>query len=177
MNHFERFGLAISFQMDQSALRRAFLQLSKQFHPDFHTDASESAQMEALEESSKINKAYTTLKDPDERMRYILELNGLLGEENSQASVPQAFLMEMMELNELLAELQFEPDPALYQKAVDTIQNIQNQLDKEIEPVLMHWQPEQPDSLQALKAVKDYYLKKRYLLRISGNLSTFGAAF
>ena len=58
------------------------------------------------------------MRDPDLRMRYILELEGSLGEEG-QNQIPQDFLMEMMEINEALMELEFDFEESAYQKSFE----------------------------------------------------------
>ncbi|MBL7775441.1 MAG: Fe-S protein assembly co-chaperone HscB, partial [Saprospiraceae bacterium] len=98
MNYFEFFNIPVSFQVDQDALRRRFYENSKKYHPDFHTLANAAQQADMLEKSTLNNEAYQTLSDPDRRMRYVLQLNGLLQEEGQQ-TVPQDFLLDMMAIN------------------------------------------------------------------------------
>ncbi len=178
MNYFEFFGLPVSFRVDESALRRLYLQNSKKYHPDFHTLSSESEQAEMLELSTLNNKAFKTLSDPDLRMHYILEINGLLSGnkegESSQPSVTQEFLMEMMDINEGLMELEFESDATRYALTLKAVDNFEKELDEEVQPVLNTWT--EADGTEPLQAVRDYFLKRRYLLRIRENLSKFAPA-
>ncbi len=171
MNFFEFYGLPVAFKVDASALRSAFLQNSKKYHPDFHTLAGDAEQAEMLERSTLNNEAYKTLADEDRRMRYVLEINGLLGSGETNAPLPQEFLMEMMDINESLMELEFDFDPDKYAAALQSVEGLQQALDRDIRPVLDSWT--EADGAQALPAVKDYFLKKRYLLRIRENLSRF----
>ena len=62
-----------------------------------------------MELSTVNNKAYQVLSDPQKRLHYILELKGVF-KEGENYLLPQTFLMEMMEVNEDLMDLQFEPD-------------------------------------------------------------------
>ena len=82
MTYFEFYDRPISFRVDEAALRRTFLQNSRRYHPDFHTLADEAQQAEMLDRSTLNNEAFKTLSDPDRRIRYVLELKGLLGDEH-----------------------------------------------------------------------------------------------
>jgi len=172
MTYFDFYDIPISFRVDEAALRRIFLQNSRRFHPDFHTLADEAQQAEMLERSTINNEAFKTLSDPDRRIRYVLECKGLLGDERQQPALPQDFLMEMMDINENLMELEFDPDPARYAQTLAAVKTLETNLLAEIQPLLdiydgtAHRDPD-------LLAVRDYFLKKRYLLRILENLSKF----
>ncbi len=171
MNYFEFFNIPVSFQVDQDALRRRFYENSKKYHPDFHTLANAAQQADMLEKSTLNNEAYQTLSDPDRRMRYVLQLNGLLPEEGQQ-TVPQDFLLDMMAINEGLMELELDFDPDRYQTLLAELENLENTLLESIRPLLETSSETGPDK-PALHAVLDYYFKKRYLLRIRENLSKF----
>jgi molecular chaperone HscB len=171
MNYFEVFKLPVSLQVDKSSLRTAFLKLSKQFHPDYHTLADEAQQARMLEQSTQVNQAYTILMDDDARIRHVLQLNGLLGDEQDKQTLPQSFLMDMMDINEAIMELQFEKDSARYAQTLTQVEALEAQLQTSIQPVLDTWQADQ--GIEPLEQVKDFFLKKRYLLRIKENLSTF----
>jgi len=171
MDYFEFYGLPVSFNVDAAALRNGYLQNSKKFHPDFHTLAGDAEQAEMLERSTLNNEAYKTLSNADRRIRYVLEIKGLLGSEESQTPLPQAFLTEMMDLNESLMELEFDFDPVRYEAALRAVGEIERALERDITPVLQTWK--EADGAEPLLQVRDYFLKKRYLLRIRENLSKF----
>ena len=174
MNYFVFFDLPVSFRVDVPALRSVFLQNSKKYHPDFHTLSSESEQAKMLEMSTLNNEAFKTLSDLDERIHYILKINGLLGEEGNQPSLSQDFLMEMMDINEGLMELEFEPDAVRYGLILKAVENFEKELHEEICPILDTWT--EADGTEPLQSVRDYFFKKRYLLRIRENLSKFAPA-
>ncbi len=172
MTYFEFYEIPVSFRVDEAALRRTFLQNSRRFHPDFHTLADEAQQAEMLELSTLNNEAFKTLSDLDRRTRYVLELKGLLGDEHKQPALPQDFLMEMMDINENLMELEFEPDPERYAQTLTAVKALEANLLIDVQPILEDYTG--PDSSDSdLLAVRDYFLKKRYLLRILENLSKF----
>lgn len=175
MTYFEFYDLPISFRVDAPALRRLFLQNSRKHHPDFHTLADDAQQDRALELSTLNNEAFKTLSDPDLRIQYVLQLKGLLGDEQ-QPALPQDFLMEMMDINEGLMELEFDPDPARYAQIDQSVKKLKiNILDK-VQPILdTYTDAEGQDS--GLLLVREYFLKNRYLLRILENLSKFAPSF
>lgn len=171
MNYFEFFDMPIRFQVDQAALKQKFYANSKKYHPDFYTLDSAEKQEEILELSTLNNQAYKTLKDFDARLKYILELKGVLQEEG-QHKVPQDFLMEMMDLNEELMELRMEPDAERLEKTRRQVEQWEQDLMEGIRPILEGYegQKEQPEALQK---VLNFYLKRRYLLRIRKDLDIF----
>ena len=153
MNYFELFDIPVNLQVNKNLLTQKYFELQKKFHPDFFTQATEYEQAEALEASSKINKALKTLKNEDETIKYVLELKGVLQEEEKY-QLPPDFLMEVMELNEeiskdSLAQINsFEKE--IYSGVADIIKNYN---DNTI-------------TTEALLKVKEYYFKKKYLQRI-----------
>ncbi|MBK6930261.1 MAG: Fe-S protein assembly co-chaperone HscB [Saprospirales bacterium] len=168
MNYFEFYRIPVSFLADAAALRRIYYENSKKYHPDYHTLSDPAQQAEMLEKATLNNEAFQTLSDPDRRMRYILEIEGLLQEESRQ-TLPPEFLLEMMEINESLMELELDFDPARFDAALHDVGQIENALERGIRPVLDGYNGARSD----LETVLEYFLKKRYLLRIRENLSKF----
>ncbi|ROT76973.1 putative iron-sulfur cluster co-chaperone protein HscB, mitochondrial-like [Penaeus vannamei] len=89
--------------METKQLSKTFRLLQAQFHPDRFTLKSEREQQYAADHSSQINKAYRCLLHPVERALYLLELAGQPLHEG-QIDMDPEFLMEIMEVNEELAE-------------------------------------------------------------------------
>ncbi len=171
MKYFELFDIPVAFHLDEAALKTSFIKLSRECHPDHFTLASEEKQDEMLERSTEINKAYKVLGDFDQRLQYILTQKGAL-EGEGQDKLPQAFLMEMMDINETIMDLQFDPDPAMTTKAKEQIAAFDAELQSGIAGVLQA--PDAVNNEDALSSAKDYYLKKKYLKRIYENLDKVG---
>ncbi len=171
MEYFDLFDIPVAFHIDEAVLKASFIQLSRECHPDHFTLASEDKQEEMLEKSTQINNAYKVLKDFDQRLQYILSQKDML-EGEGQDKLPQAFLMEMMEINETIMDLQFDPDPAKTAQAKEQIAAFDTSLQSGIEGVLQV--PDAINNNEALAAAKDYYLKKKYLKRIYENLDKVG---
>ncbi len=168
MNYFEFFKIPISLKVDEAALKKIFYANSRKYHPDFFATEDAEKQAEILELSSLNNEAYKTLSDFDKRMKYVLELKGALAEEGKN-EIPQDFLIEMMDINEALMELEFDFDDDAFEKIKAQLKDKQYVLYGTIEPLI-----EKFDETK-LDLIKEYYLKKKYLLRIEENISNFAA--
>jgi molecular chaperone HscB len=125
--YFEIFGLPRKLTIDTASLERDFYKLSRKLHPDLYARKSAEEQAWSLRQSSLLNDAYRTLKDPVARTAYLLKLEGMrIEDENSetrdsqtkQNRVPADLLEEVFELNMQLEEMRAnvkmgEDDPAL----------------------------------------------------------------
>ncbi len=175
VNYFEFFNLPISFMLDEGKLRQAFLQNSKKFHPDFHTLADDEQQVQMLDAATLNNNAYKTLSNLDERIRYVLTLKGFLGDDNQTPALSQDFLMDMMDINEQIMEMELEGKSTNYEMVLNSVQNIENELFERVKPLLSDYD-DTTATEEDLKKVQDFFLKKRYLLRILENLRKFAPA-
>ncbi|MBM3399604.1 MAG: Fe-S protein assembly co-chaperone HscB [Bacteroidetes bacterium] len=101
MNPFAFFGLEPRFQIDSQVLRKLFLANQRKWHPDFHA-ANPEIYRQALEQTAANNQAYAILSDTYSRLKCLLSLNNI--EAEREQVLPQAFLMEMMELSDIIEE-------------------------------------------------------------------------
>lgn len=173
MNYFDFYNIPISFMPNKKALKRTFYANSKKYHPDFYTLETEEKQAEILELSTLNNEAYKTLSDFDQRMKYILDIKSVLAEEGKN-KVPNDFLMEMMDINEELMELQFDFDEKKLQQVQTALKEQEQTQYQSIAAILENYNDENVSDRELL-AIKNFYLKKRYLLRIKNNLSKFAS--
>lgn len=104
-NHFQLFGLAQSFQIDTTHLDQSYRALQAQVHPDKFAHLSEAEQRLAMQHSTQVNEAYQTLRNPLARARYLLTLQGVDTQEETNTAMPLDFLMEQMEWREAIAEV------------------------------------------------------------------------
>jgi molecular chaperone HscB len=152
MNYFELFDIPVSLKVDKNSLAQKYFALQKKYHPDFFTQATEYEQAEALEQSSQINKALKVLKNEMETIKYVLQLKGLL-EEEEKYQLPPAFLMEVMELNEELSE-----------NSQQQINTLENEIYTPVKGIIESFKD--TTTTEELLKVKEYYYKKKYLQRI-----------
>ena len=157
MNHFELFELPVSVNTDKSKLALKYFELQKKYHPDFFAQGTEHEQEKALEISSQLNKALKILKNQDETIKYVLQLKGLL-EEEEKYQLPPSFLMEMMELNEELSD-----------ESAKEIETLETALYSEIQPIIENYDDAKTTESDLLK-LKEYFYKKKYLQRILDRL-------
>jgi len=122
VDYFTFFGLPRRLNLDTDLLEREFYQLSRNLHPDLYAQAEKQEQEWSLQQSSLLNDAYRTLKDPIKRTEYLLRLEGIELDEQSKAAtekaratgeikkqvVPPDMLEEVFELNLQLEELRAE---------------------------------------------------------------------
>ena len=172
MNYFDFYGLPIRFELDETALRTKFYEYSRQYHPDRFSLADEAAQETALQQSVRNNQAFRVLNNADLRMRYVLEIGGLVGDETKQATLPQAFLMDMMDINETIMDLQMNFDADRYAAVRAEVDTMLQTMSADIQPVLSAYQADTSPTSDLI-LVRDFFLKKKYLLRIVENLATF----
>jgi molecular chaperone HscB len=92
-------GLPPRFDLDSKIIEDAFFARTKESHPDRFQGSERVA---ALSRTRALNDAYQTLKKPVARAEYMLARAGVQIGDNER--LDPAFLMEVLELREQLAE-------------------------------------------------------------------------
>ncbi|GAA5807573.1 hypothetical protein MFLAVUS_000938 [Mucor flavus] len=140
-----------TFNIDLKFLKKKFLMLQQKAHPDSFSQAPKREHDYAQLQSSVINKAYHTLKNPLSRAQYILEQHGHQVNEGDSLSDP-TLLMDVMEFREELEEVTSEADleplkkrnDEKYQETVDRLasafENEDYKLAKDLAIELQYWQ-------------------------------------
>jgi molecular chaperone HscB len=104
--HFELFGLPQAFTINMAQLDQSYRKLQSEIHPDRYAAGTASERSQSLQWATHANEAYQTLKDPLARARYLLALQGIDTQEESNTAMPAEFLMQQMEWREALEESQ-----------------------------------------------------------------------
>ena len=167
-DHFSLYQLPVSFHPDAAVVKQKYYELSRQYHPD----RAGNATSESMMATAQVNEAFRVFRSADATMEYILKLNNLI-EDQEKYSLPPDFLMEMMDLNEALGDLEPGDEAALAQAK------------QELEARFSDWQQD-VDKLTAmfdggdrnpawLLEIKDFYFRKKYLLRIKERIDKFAA--
>uniref|UniRef100_A0A8D0PWW5 Iron-sulfur cluster co-chaperone protein HscB n=1 Tax=Sus scrofa TaxID=9823 RepID=A0A8D0PWW5_PIG len=97
-----------SFRVDTSKLQHRYQELQRIVHPDFFSQRSQTEKDFSEKHSTLVNDAYKTLLAPLSRGLYLLKLHGIEIPEGTDHEMDSQFLMEIMEINEKLAEAQSE---------------------------------------------------------------------
>lgn len=166
MNDFELFDIPIQLKPDAASLSKKFYALSRQYHPDYTANADPNTQADALEKSSQLNKAWKTFQNPDATIKYVLQLKGLL-EEEEKYELPPDFLLEVLEINEQLMDAK---EPGMKEQVTQTIKNLQLEIYEPVKKIVENYK-EGFTTEKELLQVKEYYYKKKYLDRIRRQLA------
>jgi molecular chaperone HscB len=158
VDYFSFFGLPKKLNIDVGLLERDFYELSRKLHPDLNARAGSREQDWSLEQSSQLNDAYRTLKDPIKRTEYLLRIEGVELEEQSKNAteearaagqvkkqvIPPDMLEEVFELNMQLEELRMnkktgEDDPNLVKDLVIHKTEFENKFEALAEELKSYW--------------------------------------
>lgn len=108
MNPFEALGIEARYDLDLKEVEKRHRELSVALHPDKFAAVGPSARREAIERAARVNEAWRIVKDPVRRAEALFELAGIKVGETNEPKTDQAFLMDMMEMREALAEARDE---------------------------------------------------------------------
>ena len=158
VDYFTFFGLPPKLNLDVAALEKDFYELSRRLHPDSNALGGSQEQEWSLEQTSLLNDAYRTLKDPIKRTQYLLHLEGVVLEEQSKSATEQAratgetkkqivppdLLEEVFELNMQLEELRMskktgDDDPTLVAEIEKQKSALEAKHDAILEELKSYW--------------------------------------
>jgi molecular chaperone HscB len=125
-NHFDIFGLPVSFDVETTVLAERYRELQRAVHPDRFANATDRERREAVQRAANINEAFQILKSPLQRARYLLQLKGVDFDDQKDTSFDSSFLMEQIELREALAEV--KDDPNALTRLNDLMQDINGRI-------------------------------------------------
>ncbi len=116
MDPFATLGAPRRFDLDLAVLEKTHRELSRALHPDKFAQAGASERRAALEKAANVNEAWRILRDPIRRAEALFRAEGLAVGETNEPKASPAFLMEVMEEREALAEARAAKDLAKVQK-------------------------------------------------------------
>ena len=154
-NYFFVFSLEPRLNIDLAALEQEFHRLSRRLHPDRFARATESEKAWSLADTSLLNDAYRTLKEPIRRTEYLLKLHGAeIGEEHAgqnrpanemgPSRAPADLLEEVFDLNMQLEEMRMaraggEDDPGLKQSLAEARKKFEGLLEAVDSELRVQW--------------------------------------
>ena len=126
-DYFEFMQIPRKYKINHGELKRIFRKEQAKYHPDLFMNRDVEDRKESELISSKLNKAYQTLRDPLSRAKHLLKLNGVEISEDFKIQDPE-FLMNVMELQERIVEANegelkalFEENDVRFQETVNGI--------------------------------------------------------
>ena len=165
---FEVLGLEPSFSLDAADLRKRLRRITRLVHPDFHAIAGAEVLARSERNNALLNDAYQLLSDDVRRAdRLVSDLGG--PSEKDLGTMPQAFLMEVMEWNETLEEA--APGSDEFARLEGELLAHRDQLAADIEAALT---PLPAPGAPALAAVRQHLNARRYVDRALARVSTTG---
>ncbi len=120
-DYFDLFDLPKQFNVDEGKLKARYMELQRMIHPDKFAAASEAEKRWSVQAAAHINSAHDTLAKPLSRASYLLKLNDIDLDVETDTQMAPEFLMSQMELREALEEIPSSADPYL---AVDKVRKV-----------------------------------------------------
>ena len=114
-DHFELLALPPRFALDEAALDRAYQDVQSKVHPDRFASGSAVERRVAMQWAARTNEAYSTLKSPAARARYLCERSGVPIDDTSNTAMRAEFLTQQLEWHEALVEAKSNRDFAALQ--------------------------------------------------------------
>jgi molecular chaperone HscB len=198
VDYFTFFGFPRKLNLDTAQLEREFYDLSRKLHPDLYARAQEQEQQWSLEQSSQLNDAYRTLKDPIKRTQYLLRLEGIELEEQSKNATEQArasgelkkqvvppdLLEEVFDLNMQLQELRMqkqtgEDDPALLEELGKHKLELESKFEALLDELKSYWnewdkavdQGSEEDRRKILSHMLDLLNRRNYIRNLARDVN------
>jgi len=118
---FAMLGVERRFDLDLKVLEKTHRELSRALHPDKFAQAGASERRAVLEKAASVNEAWRIVRDPIKRAEALFQLAGIkVGEDNEPKASP-AFLMEVLDEREALAEARAAKDLAKVRAVGETM--------------------------------------------------------
>lgn len=161
-NHFQLFNLPQEFALDTAQLDAAYREVQSKVHPDKFVSATDAEKRVAMQWATRANEAYQSLKSPFRRAAYLVELNGIDLQVESNTAMPRAFLMQQMEWRELL-------DDARSQRDLSTLEKLDAELNTARKEKLAEiaYQLEGQDYQQAGEGVRQLMFLEKFAEEVS----------
>lgn len=121
LNYFELFGLQPIFNIEFATLESNFRKMQSESHPDRFVTASAADKLSAMQQATLANEAFLCLKNPANRAKYLLELQGITAISETNTSMPTDFLMQQMEWREATEDAVSAKDIAALDSLLDEI--------------------------------------------------------
>lgn len=168
MEYFEFYGLEPAFFIDEEALKKSYLQIQREWHPDYFVSDPATSEI-AMAKTTLNNNAFKVLRSFEGRVEYILREKGLISEGEKNV-LPKEFLSRMLDLNDLIEEAT-AGDQNAKNEASHLIADLGNTNDLAMKSLAERYPAtmDMPDA--AWEQMRSLFQVHRYLQRLEKNLS------
>ena len=112
MDPFQVLGIDRRYAVDLARLDKTHRELSRALHPDRFTAAPPGENRAALSKAVEVNEAFRVVRDPVRRAEALFAAHGVRVGETHEPKASPAFLMEVLERREALADAKAARDVA-----------------------------------------------------------------
>lgn len=165
MDPFALLGVPRRFDLDLGALEKTHRELSRALHPDRFATAGASERRASLEKMASVNEAWRVVRDPIRRAEALFRLAGAPVGEASEPKPTPAFLMEVLEEREALAEAKEKNDLAKVAKIGMTMKGRASGVEAKLTAAFSLEHPADPRALLPLLGEMRFY--RRFLDEVS----------
>ena len=170
IDHFEVMGIPHCFEIDSEELENLYQRLTLEIHPDFFGAAPEEQKRLSEKSSVMLNAAYSTLREPASRARYLLSLfakgNSLQTEE-----LPEGFLQDMFTFQESLDEMLESGDQSALCKMNEDLQDRYNFIESNYASLFKKLESS-PENTEILQQLQTQLNTERYLRRLLDRINS-----
>ena len=168
-DHFDLFGLPISYNVEKAKLDQRYRELQSSVHPDKYTTSSDQERRLSLQLAAQVNEAFQTLKNPMLRARYLLGMRGVNPDQRDIAMNP-GFLGEQIELRERLSEIATGAD------ARDELSKINHELQVRHEELQKSFSDEfETGTAESLRAAGMIFLELQFIDKLLQEIAAMEA--
>jgi molecular chaperone HscB len=164
-------GFFRAYDLDERAVEESYRALSRKLHPDRFARATPRERRFSLEQTTILNDAYRTLRDPVKRAEHLLALRGVkvAGEERgSSAQMPQEFLEQAMEDREKLLEAKMEGGSEAVERLAQGVREKRQEAMDEVARVLREERVADGDLQRTAQLLARLRYYARYLDEVEG---------
>ena len=120
--YFSLFELNPSFNIDLVKLESNYRTLQSASHPDRFVTATNADKLASMHTATLANEAYLTLRNPANRAKYLLSLQGIDAIKETNTHMPADFLMQQMEWREAIDDAKSANDVVALENLLNEMQ-------------------------------------------------------
>lgn len=167
IDKFAVLGLAPAVDLELAHVEEQYRALSRKLHPDKFVRATPQERRFSLEQTTILNDAFRTLKDPVRRAEHVLQLRGAkIAFEGSKLELPPEFLEQAMDDREQLLEAKASGESGAVEKLAEGMRGKRDAALAEVRTLLSS--SSAPDDARAAELLAKMKYYSRYLDEVEG---------